>query len=124
MTEMAQILLVDDSAYFRMKLREILEEGGHSIVGEAGDGFKAQVLYTQFKPDLVTMDISMPTVGGIEGVKKILQMDSKAKIIMVSALGQRDFVLEALKLGAKHFVVKPIEKDKLIEVVTKVLGSK
>lgn len=121
---MANILIVDDSAYFRLKLRDILEESGHVIVGEASDGFKAQVLYTQLKPDLVTMDISMPTVGGIEGVRKILQMDIRAKIVMVSALGQRDFVLEALKLGAKHFVVKPIEKEKLIEVVNKVLGTK
>lgn len=119
---MAQILLVDDSAYFRLKLRDILEDNGHTIVGEAADGVKAQILYTQLKPDLITMDISMPTLGGIEAVKKILQMNAEAKIVMVSALGQRDFVLEALKLGAKHFVVKPIEKDKLIEVVNKVLN--
>ena len=118
---MAKIMIVDDSTYFRLKLKEILEGAGHEIVAEAGNGMQALLGFGQANPDIVTMDISMPNVDGIESVMRILNNYPRAKIIMVSAMGQKQFVLDALKLGAKHFVVKPLEKDILLNVVDKVL---
>lgn len=118
---MASILVVDDSAYFRLKLRVVLEGLGHEIVGEASDGKKAVKLYQQLHPDVVTMDISMPNVGGIEAVREIMSFDSRARIIMVSAMGQKHHVLEALQLGAKHFIVKPMQEDTVKKVMDKVL---
>lgn len=120
---MARILIVDDATYYRMKLKHMLEAMGHEIVGEAVDGVKCVPVYRKVKPDLVTMDISMPNVGGIDGVKNIIKVDPKAKILMVSAMGQKTFVLEAMKCGAKHFVVKPVKEDVLKQVVDKILGT-
>lgn len=121
---MATILIVDDSTYFRLKLKEMFESEGHSVIGEANNGVNAVVEYQRCHPDVITMDISMPTLGGIEAVERILNIDPHARILMVSALGQRQFVLQALKLGAKHFVVKPIVKDKLMQVLNVVLEMK
>lgn len=118
---MAKIMIVDDSMYFRLKLTEMLKELGHEVVGEASDGANAVMQYNQCTPDLVTMDISMPKVNGIEGVKKILEVDPSAIIIMVSALGQRKVVLEAMELGAKHFLVKPIKPESLKKILNQVL---
>ncbi len=121
---MATILVVDDSTYFRLKLKEMFESEGHKVISEANNGRNAFVEYQRSNPDVVTMDISMPTLGGIEAVERILNYNPEAKIIMVSALGQRQFVLQALKMGAKHFVVKPIVKDKLMQVMDIVLEMK
>lgn len=118
---MGSILVVDDSTYFRLKLKVVLESLGHEVIGEASDGKKAVKLYQQLKPDVVTMDISMPNVGGVEAVKEIMQIDKRARIIMVSAMGQKHHVLEALKLGAKHFIVKPMEEETVKKVMDKVL---
>lgn len=118
---MARVLVVDDSTYFRLKLKMVLENLGHEVVGEAEDGKKAAQMYEKLNPDLVTMDISMPNVNGIEGVKMIFQKDPSAKIIMVSAMGQKHHVLEAMKLGAKHFIVKPMHDDTVKKVLDKVL---
>lgn len=120
----ARILVVDDAAYFRMKIKQMLETLGHEVVGEAVDGQKAVVVYTQVKPDLVTMDISMPDSNGIEGVKGILEKDPNAKIIMVSAMGQKTHVLEAMRCGAKHFILKPFERNVLAKVISQVLAQK
>lgn len=121
---MARVLIVDDAAYFRMRMKQMLESYGHKVVGEATDGTKAVLMYSQLKPDLVTMDISMPGTNGIVGVKGIIEKDPEAVIIMVSAMGQKNHVLEALKCGAKHFILKPFEKELLDEVVRKVLNER
>lgn len=119
---MATVLVVDDSTYFRLKLKMVLENLGHQVIGEAIDGKKAAKMYSQLKPDLVTMDISMPNANGIEGVRMILEDDPHAKIIMVSAMGQKHHVLEAMKLGAKHFIVKPMHDSTVKKVLDKVLN--
>jgi len=118
---MAKILIVDDAAYFRTKLKKILESMGHEVVGEAMDGINAGKMYIMTKPDLVTMDISMPKANGIEGVKNIIGKDENAKIIMISSRGQRHFVLEAMRYGAKHFVLKPFDVNTLKFIITDVL---
>lgn len=118
---MATVLIVDDSAYFRLKLKHVLMKLGHEVVGEATDGRKAVLQYQNLEPDFVTMDISMPTHGGIEGVRGILEKDPFANIIMVSAMGQKHHVLEAMKLGAKHFIVKPIDMITIQKILDNVL---
>lgn len=119
---MASILIVDDSAIMRRNLRTIFVQAGHTVVGEAINGGQAQLMYRTHIPDLVTMDITMPTVNGIEAVKLIKKEFPDANIIMVSALDQRNMVLEALKLGANHYIIKPINPETVINVVNKVLG--
>lgn len=118
-----RILIVDDAAFMRMMLKTILHEAGYEIVGEAGSGGEAAQKYQELKPDLVTMDITMPEMDGIEGVKKIHSLDSNAKIIMVSAMGQKTMVLEAMQSGAINFIVKPFDKDKVLETVKKAIGE-
>lgn len=118
---MAHILVVDDSAVMRSNIKHILIQAGHDIVAEASDGRQAYNLYKIHSPDLVTMDITMPKVNGIDAVKEIIADFPEAKIIMVSALDQKQMVLEALKCGAKHYVIKPINTKTLVEVVSKVL---
>ncbi len=120
---MASVLIVDDSSMARRNLRNILVSGGHTILSEASNGVQAFVEYENHKPDLVTMDITMPILSGIDGVKKIINAYPQAKIIMVSALNQRLMILEALQTGAKHYIVKPFSYEKVIEVVNEVLQS-
>lgn len=118
---MARILIVDDSTVMRKNLHSIFTRNGHEVVGEAADGRQAVLLYSQLKPDLVTMDITMPKMNGVEVVKLIVDKDISAKIIMVSALNQKQMVFEALKNGAKHYIIKPIESSQLLGVVNEVL---
>lgn len=120
---MANVLIVDDSSIARRNLRNILVSGGHTILAEASNGVQAFVEYENHKPDLVTMDITMPILDGIDGVKKILNSYPDAKIIMVSALNQKLMILEALQIGAKHYIVKPFSHEKVIEVVNEVMQS-
>ena len=120
MIPLAKILIVDDAAFMRMMLKNILGKGGHEIVGEGQDGNEAVQKYMELKPDVVTMDIVMPRVNGIEAVREIMKKDPNAKIVMISALGQEAMVKEALELGAKDFIVKPFNKDKVLEVINKV----
>ncbi|AND85402.1 response regulator [Clostridium tyrobutyricum] len=119
---MAKVLIVDDAAFMRMMIKDILEKGGFEIVGEANNGIKAVELFKKEKPDVVTMDITMPDMDGIEAVKAIKEFDPAAKIIMCSAMGQQTMVMDAIKAGAKDFIVKPFQPDRVIEAVTKVLG--
>lgn len=119
---MANILLVDDAAIMRMMLQEILEEAGHSIAGEAENGEEALEKYKELKPDLVLMDITMPKVDGIQGVVLIKEFDKTAKIVMCSAMGQKELVLKAIKSGAKDFIIKPFEEKRVVEAVNRVLG--
>ena len=118
------ILVVDDSAIMRRNLVTIFTQAGHRVVAEAINGGQAHLLYRTHLPDLVTMDITMPGVNGIEAVKLIIRDYPDAKIIMVSALNQRNMVFQALELGAKHYLIKPITPETVISVVNKVLGIK
>lgn len=118
---MANILIVDDAKFIRLLLKDILSANGHNIVGEATDGSEAIMLYEQFKPDLVTMDIVMPQVSGVEAVKAIMAKDPNAKIIMISSMGQNSLVMESILEGAKDFIVKPFDEMTVIEVVNKAL---
>ncbi|WP_457556133.1 response regulator [Candidatus Pyrohabitans sp.] len=116
---MAKILVVDDAAFMRMMLKNILGKNGHQIVGEAQNGAEGVEKYRELRPDVVTMDIIMPEVNGIEAVKKIMSIDPEAKIVMVSALGQEAMVKEALEAGARDFIVKPFKESKVLEVIEK-----
>ena len=116
---MARVLVCDDATFRRMTLIRILKEGGHETVGEASDGEQAVNRYKELKPDIVLMDITMPGKNGLEATKEITEYDSSANIIMVSALGQQSKVFEAIAAGAKDFVVKPFEPDKIIECIAK-----
>ncbi|MGI6096662.1 MAG: response regulator [Dethiobacteria bacterium] len=115
-------LITDDTAFMRMTLRNILEKNGYKVVAEAGDGKEALEKYKQHKPDLVTMDITMPNVDGITAIKEIIAFDPEAKIIVVSAMGQKALVIDALNAGAKDFVVKPFQPDRIIEALQKLVG--
>lgn len=120
---MAKILIVDDSIVMRKNLSLILGSAGHDIVGEATNGRQAVLLYKELEPDLVTMDISMPILSGVEAVKQIIKEDAKANIIMISAVNQKKMVFNALNNGAKQYIVKPIEKNKVLAIVDEVLQS-
>jgi len=116
---MARVLVVDDAAFMRMMLKGILQKGGHEVVGEAEDGQKAVEQYKALKPDIVTMDITMPNKNGIEAVKEIMTLDANAKIIMCSAMGQQEMVMDAIKSGAKDFIVKPFQEDRVLASIAK-----
>ncbi len=119
---MSKILVVDDAAFMRMMVKDALTKNGYSDIIEAPDGEAACALFQSEKPDLVIMDITMPNKTGIEALRDIKAMDSSAKIIMCSAMGQEAMVVEAIKLGALDFIVKPFKPDRIIQAVTKVLG--
>ena len=119
---MAKVLIVDDAAFMRMMLKDILLKNEYEVVGEAQNGIKAVELYKSEKPDIVTMDITMPEMDGIQAVKEIKAFDASAKIIMCSAMGQQAMVMEAIKSGARDFVVKPFQPERVLESLKKVLG--
>lgn len=114
-----KILVVDDASFVRMALGQILMEDGHEIIGEASDGVEAIEKYKLLKPDLVTMDITMPVMGGIDSLKGIIQFDPNAKVIMCSAMGQQEFVFQAIEAGALDFIVKPFDKERIKEAIRK-----
>lgn len=114
---MMRILIADDAAFMRMMIKSILLDGGYEIAGEAENGAMAVDMYMRLKPDLVTMDITMPEMNGIEAVKAIKQKDPNATIIMCSAMGQQVLVLEAIQAGAKDFIVKPFQKNRLLAAI-------
>lgn len=116
------ILVVDDAAFMRMMIKDILTKNGYNVVGEAENGAKALEKYTELKPDLVLMDITMPEVDGIQALKNIKGSDPNACIIMCSAMGQQAMVIEAIQGGAKDFIVKPFQPDRVLEAVKKVIG--
>ena len=119
---MARIMVVDDAAFMRMMLKDILSKGGYEVVGEAENGVKAVERYKELTPDLVLMDITMPELDGIGAVKQIKGIDPNAKIIMCSAMGQQAMVLESIQAGAKDFIVKPFQADRILEAVSKAVG--
>ncbi len=116
------VLVCDDAAFMRMMIKDILTKNDYNVVGEAENGAKAVEKYNELQPDLVLMDITMPEMDGIQALKKIRETDSKAVVIMCSAMGQQAMVIEAIQSGAKDFIVKPFQADRVIEAVKKVLG--
>ena len=116
------ILICDDAAFMRMMIKDILTKNGYNIVGEAENGAKAVEKYAELKTDLVLMDITMPEMDGIEALKKIKAADANASIIMCSAMGQQAMVIESIQSGAKDFIVKPFQADRVLEAVQKVVG--
>ena len=119
---MARILIADDAAFMRMMLRDILVKNGFEIAGEAVNGADALNKYKELKPDLVTLDITMPEVDGLQALKNIRAFDGGAKVVMCSAMGQQSMVIDAIQSGAKDFIVKPFQADRVIEAVKKALG--
>ncbi|MEQ6375336.1 response regulator [Bacillaceae bacterium S4-13-56] len=117
-----KILIVDDAAFMRMMIKDILTKNGYEVVGEAQDGVQAVEKYSELKPDLVTMDITMPEMDGITALKEIKKKFSDAKIIMCSAMGQQAMVIDAIQAGAKDFIVKPFQADRVLEAIKKALG--
>lgn len=116
------ILIVDDASFMRMMIKDILSKNGFTVVGEAENGLKAVEKYKELKPNLVIMDITMPEMDGIQAVKEIKKINNDAKIVMCSAMGQQAMVIEAIQAGAKDFIVKPFNADRVIEAVKKVLS--
>lgn len=116
------ILIVDDASFMRMMLKNILTKHGYEIAGEAENGKVAVQKYKELSPDLVTMDITMPDMDGIQALKEIRAMAPQAKVVMCSAMGQQSMVIEAIQGGAKDFIVKPFNEDRVVEAVRKVIG--
>ena len=119
---MAKILIVDDAAFMRMMIKDVITKNGFEVAGEAVNGMDAVDKYNELKPDLVLMDITMPEMDGIQALKKIKEGDANAKVIMCSAMGQQAMVIESIQAGAKDFIVKPFQADRVIEAVKKVVG--
>ena len=117
-----RVLIVDDAAFMRMMIKDILSKNGYEIVGEAENGIKAVERWQELRPDLTTMDITMPEMDGITAVKEIKKIDAAAKIIMCSAMGQQAMVIEAIQSGARDFIVKPFQPDRVLEAVRKAVG--
>jgi len=117
----ARILLADDLSFMRMVQKEILEDKGYTIVGEASDGLEAIEMYKKLSPDLIILDITMPHMNGLEAMHKIFEIDKKAKIVMCSALGQQQLIVEAIKSGVKDFIVKPFKPERIINSIEKAL---
>lgn len=116
---MATVLVCDDAMFMRGALKKIIEPKGHKVVAEAGDGAEALKMYQLFRPEIVLMDITMEGMDGITAVKELIKIDPAAKIIMVSAMGQQERVFEAIKSGAKDFVVKPFKEETVIECIAR-----
>lgn len=117
-----RILVVDDAAFMRMMIKDILTKNGYEVCGEAENGAVALEKYLELRPDLVTMDITMPEMDGIAAVKEIRRIDPSARVIMCSAMGQQAMVIDAIQAGARDFIVKPFQPDRVLEAVAKALG--
>lgn len=119
---MARVLIVDDAAFMRMMLKDILVRAGYEVIGEAANGAEALLKIKELKPDLVTLDITMPEMDGLKALKQIRDIDNNVKVIMCSAMGQQSMVIDAIQHGAKDFIVKPFQADRVLESVKKALG--
>jgi two-component system chemotaxis response regulator CheY len=117
-----RVMVVDDAVFMRMKLKDILEKGGFEVVAEAQNGIEAVEKYKQEKPDLITMDITMPEMDGIAALKEIKGMNPAAKVVMCSAMGQQSMVMDAIQAGASDFIVKPFQTDRVLQSMAKVSG--
>lgn len=115
------VLIVDDIAFVRKTLSEILTQAHYQIVGEATDGAEAIQLYNQVRPDVVTMDVVMPNMSGIDATRKILKLDKNAKVVIISAMGQENLVMEAINVGAKDYILKPFSSDEVLKTIERAL---
>jgi len=118
---MANILIADDAMFMRSSIKKIIEENGHTTVGEAANGEEAIRMYTELKPDAIILDITMPGMNGIDALKHIKKLDPKARIIICSAVGQPAVIAQAIESGAKEFIVKPFEKEQILAAIDKVM---
>lgn len=118
---MVKVMIVDDAAFMRMVIKDILIKNGHEVVAEAVDGADAVEKYPEVKPELVFLDIVMPNMEGIDALKEIMKMEPEAKVVMCSSIGQQSVVTEAIKLGAQDFIVKPFDAEKVLEVINKIV---
>lgn len=116
---MKKVLIVDDAAFMRLSIRTMLEKNGYEVIGEAENGTVAVSKYKELKPDIVTMDITMPDMSGIEALKHIMEFDSGANVVMLSAMGQQNMVMDAIMIGAKTFIVKPFKEEHIIKTLNK-----
>ncbi|NLP37625.1 MAG: response regulator [Firmicutes bacterium] len=118
---MTRVLVVDDAAFMRMAIKNMLENNGMEVVGEAENGAVAVEKYAELKPDLVTLDITMPVMNGLDALKAIMKLDPNAKVVMVSAMGQEAMVKDAIMSGAKSFIIKPFKQDHVMKTLNKIL---
>ena len=116
---MARVLIVDDAAFMRISIKNMLTKNGYEVVGEAENGLVAVEMYKELQPDIVTMDITMPEMTGLEALKEIVKLDPQSKVVMVSAMGQEAMVRDAIVSGAKGFIVKPFKEDGIIAALKK-----
>jgi two-component system chemotaxis response regulator CheY len=119
---MARVLVVDDAVFMRKMVGDALASGGHEVVGEAADGAEAVARYQELRPEVTTLDITMPQKDGLEALREIIAFDPGARVVMCSALGQESKVLESIRLGAKDFVVKPFQADRVLGAIQKALA--
>jgi two-component system chemotaxis response regulator CheY len=119
---MPSVLIADDAAFMRMMIKNILTEAGYEIAGEAENGSVAVSMYKDLKPDLTTMDITMPEMDGIAALKEIRELDPEARVVMCSAMGQQSMVIESIQAGARDFIVKPFQPDRVLEAIQKALA--
>ncbi len=119
---MAKILIVDDAAFMRMMVKDTLSKNGYTDLYEAADGLQAVEVYNEVKPDLVIMDITMPNMDGLDALRAIMGQNPGAKVVMCSAMGQEAMVIDAIKSGAKDFIVKPFKPERIIKTVEQLLG--
>ena len=117
---MAKVLVVDDAMFMRKVVSDALVSGGHEVIGEAANGQEAVARFRELRPDVMTLDITMPEMDGIAALREIIALDPSARVIMCSALGQESKVLEAVKAGAKDFIVKPFQKERVLSAIAKV----
>ena len=117
-----RIMIVDDAAFMRMMLRDILTKHGYEVCGEASNGKEAVQKFNELKPDLVTMDITMPEMDGISALRAIKALDKSAKVIMCSAMGQQAMVIESIQAGSENFIVKPFQAESVIGIIKKTIG--
>jgi two-component system chemotaxis response regulator CheY len=114
---MAKFLIIDDSRVSRKFISNLIEEAGHEVVAEAANGLEGYDMYVQHKPDIATLDVTMPLMGGIGCLKHILEEDPKAKVVLISSVGKEKLIAEALQIGAKHFLTKPLDKEAALTVI-------
>lgn len=119
---MARVLIVDDAAFMRKMVSDAVSQGGHEVIGEAANGQEAIERFRELSPEVTTLDITMPEKDGLQALREIMALDPQARVVMCSALGQESKVLESIKIGAKDFVVKPFQADRVLGAIDKALG--